>query len=723
LALGEEEEVMLSFFRDGFYKDFIVLLTLTILLGTGFSAGIAWALDAYFGDTLSDMIGEYGQYDIILHIQEASKEAAFRELERIRDQHFPGARLSETITIAGQANFFFGLPEELRTKEVMANLAAYFAAVPGLNSHTIISDPSILIRSVHGSVFDELAAQIEQLPGVKFAFADVGNMIVILEDPARSKELEAEIRKLLAEYQLVELRFPMGFEVDTAQVGEEAIRLLEKELPGRKYRNVTAAQYGEDLDAFLKTLVEMRDFLLSYASKVHITADPGVYLIVGEQIAIQAQSIRPLEEGGILTDDNVVIEITAVSGSEAEGMIIRGEIAPAMESLEQTGFRIFSDGQIAKPIGQVVVENERYRLAYAIDESLRLLEELEVLSVQANDAVQNADAVLNTFQEALLQLEVLQVQMRQLNEGITGKGASASSEQLLVTLLVNGLFQSLAQAAVQAGEDSLGSLENLDVAAMRASLDQISQQIANVQSIDVQAIINQIQYVRDTLPMLGDEEIGRSIRLINTYIAGQVIPGERIQIMVEDGQVDEEQVEKLLRSSLDNPYLNIYSTSVGVINPDARSEIFRLLTEVRAIIAGLLAIVFTGAILILDHATVFSTLKYLRRVSRARTSRWPRVLNPVLFLGALLGAVVLAAVYRLSGAQIPYLSHGTIALIGAAVGWLVAKFAERFSPVNVKEFTAGQALGLSNVQIMREIVIPGSRPGLMNLLNRWKQQF
>ena len=113
-----------------------------------------------------------------------------------------------------------------------------------------------------------------------------------------------------------------------------------------------------------------------------------------------------------------------------------------MESLEQTGFRIFSDGQIAKPIGQVVVENERYRLAYAIDESLRLLEELEVLSVQANDAVQNADAVLNTFQEALLQLEVLQVQMRQLNEGITGKGASASSEQLLVTLLVNGLFQS-----------------------------------------------------------------------------------------------------------------------------------------------------------------------------------------------------------------------------------------------------------------------------------------
>ncbi|KLU40117.1 MAG: hypothetical protein AA931_00260 [Peptococcaceae bacterium 1109] len=712
---------MLSFFRDGFYKDFIVLVLVTILLGTLFSAGIAWALDAYFGDTLTDMIGEYGQYDIILHIQEESKEAAFRELERLGDQQFPGARLSETITIAGQANFFFGLPEEFRTKEVMANLPSYFAAVPGLNSHTIISDPSILIRGVHGSVSDELAQKIEELPGVRFTFTDMGNMIVLLEDPILAKALEEDIKEILGEYQLVELRFPMGFEVDTAQVGEEAIRLLEQELPGRKYRNVTAAQYGEDLNAFLKTLVEMRDFLLSYASKVRITADPEVYLIVGEQIAIQGQGAE-LAEGGMLTEGNVVIEITAVNGDQAEGMIIRGEIAPAMESLHQGGYRVFSDGQVARPIGQVEVENERYRLAYAIDESLRLLEELEVLSVQATDAVQNADAVLNTFQEALLQLEVLQAQMRQLNQGISGKDSTSSSEQLLVSLLINGLFQSLAQAAVQAGEDNLDSLENLDIAAMRASLDQISDQVANVQDIDVQAIINQIEYVRETLPMLGDEDIGRSIRLINTYIAGQVIPGERIQIMVENGQVDEGQVETVLRRSLDNPYLNIYSTSVGVINPDARSEIFRLLTEVRAIIAGLLAIVFTGAILMLDHAVVFSTLKYLRRAGRAKRLRW-QVLNPVLLFGGLLGAVILTSVYRLSGAEIPYLSLGSIVLIGGLVGWVVARFAERFSPVNIKEVTAGQALGLSNVQIMREIVIPSSRPGLMNLLNRWKQQF
>ena len=169
----------------------------------------------------------------------------------------------------------------------------------------------------------------------------------------------------------------MGFEVDTQQVGAQAIQVLKETLPGRKYSNVTAAQYGEDLNAFLKTLVEMRDFLMSYASKVRITADPEAHLIIGEQIAIQADGAAPLKEGGLLTDENVVIEITAVSGGTAEGMIIRGEIAPSMESLKQTGYRVFSDGQIARPIGEVEVENERYRLAYAIDESLRLLEELK----------------------------------------------------------------------------------------------------------------------------------------------------------------------------------------------------------------------------------------------------------------------------------------------------------------------------------------------------------
>src|SRR5690554_786443 len=110
---------MLVFFRDGFYKDLIVLLIVTVIVGAVFSQGIAWAIDAYFGDTLDGMIGEYGEYDVILHIREEAKEAALRELERIGQESFPGYKVKQSFTIAGQANIFFGLPEQYRTKEVL----------------------------------------------------------------------------------------------------------------------------------------------------------------------------------------------------------------------------------------------------------------------------------------------------------------------------------------------------------------------------------------------------------------------------------------------------------------------------------------------------------------------------------------------------------------------------------------------------------------------------
>ena len=87
---------------------------------------------------------------------------------------------------------------------------------------------------------------------------------------------------------------------------------------------------------------------------------------------------------------------------------------------------------------------------------------LEELAVLASAAGVYADGVLTTFQEALLQLEVLQVQMLQLNEGIAKGDAKPSGEQFLVTLLLNGLRQTLAQGSVHSGEESLDSLEYLD---------------------------------------------------------------------------------------------------------------------------------------------------------------------------------------------------------------------------------------------------------------------
>lgn len=313
-----------------------------------------------------------------------------------------------------------------------------------------------------------------------------------------------------------------------------------------------------------------------------------------------------------------------------------------------------------------------------------------------------------------MQLELVQLQMQQLNRGLAEDGAQSTSEQLIISLFLNGLINNLAQ--VELGDDSeasLKSLENLDIESMRLSLTNIADQIGNVQEIDVQAIINQIGDIGDNLPELDDEEIGQSVNLIDNYLGGQVIPGERVQILVENAPIDDKELEALIREQLDNDYVNAYSTAVGMINPDARTEVIRVLQEIRATIAGILAIVFVVIILILDHATIFSAIKYT--CANKKFS--------IVIFSALVGMIMLIAVYTLSGANIPYVTPIIVGIIGLLLGGLIGLMSEKFSPVNAQEIMGGQALGLSNVQIMHEIVVPASRPGLLNLLNRRKQRF
>ncbi|MFY9119787.1 MAG: hypothetical protein WAO57_05660, partial [Syntrophomonadaceae bacterium] len=532
---------------------------------------------------------------------------------RIGQESFPGYKVKQSFTIAGQANIFFGLPEQYRTKEVLEAVTSYFGAVPGINGYTLMVEPSVLIRGVHPAVREDLRGQIEALDGVRFAVKDGANLVAVLGSGDQVGKVTKEIESILKQYQILELRFPMGFEVDTQEVGEQALAVLRSHSSSgnSSFTNVTSAEYGEDLDAFLKALVEMRDFLGSYASKVRISPEPQVRLGVGELLILE---------------DGLIVEVTGVYGELVEAMIVEGSPVQARDKIVQEGYRYLGEGERGEFIGNVEIENERYRLAYAVDESLRLLAELEELSIQASTAVDNADAVLTTFQEALMQLEVLQVQMRQLNEGIANGGVSSSGEQFLLTILLNGLFQTLAQGVISTGEEPLDSLQNLDIEEMRQSLNRISEQIANVQEIDVTAIMEQIGFVRDTLPDLNDAEIGQSIRLINTYLGGQVIPGERIQLLIQGDAADEKMLEGVFQRELNNPYLHTYSTSVGMVTPDARGEVFRILKEVRSIVAGMLSIIFTIIVLVLDHATIFSTLKYVRASAKPARKGLARLL-------------------------------------------------------------------------------------------------
>ena len=126
----------------------------------------------------------------------------------IGEQSFPGYRLNQTLTIAGQANFFFGLPEDYRTKEVLESITSYFGAVPGINGYTLMVEPSVLLRGVHPAVRDELKEQLEDLRDVRFVVQDGVNLVVVLTREDAVSGVTAAIEDILQQYQIVELRFP-----------------------------------------------------------------------------------------------------------------------------------------------------------------------------------------------------------------------------------------------------------------------------------------------------------------------------------------------------------------------------------------------------------------------------------------------------------------------------------------------------------------------------------
>jgi len=87
------------------------------------------------------------------------------------------------------------------------------------------------------------------------------------------------------------------------------------------------------------------------------------------------------------------------------------------------------------------------------------------------------------------------------------------------------------------------------------------------------------------------------------------------------------------------------------------------------------------------------------------------------------GAVLLTAMFVLARGGIPYLPWVCVPLIGAVLGLIVACYTEKISPISDEEIMAGQSLGLSMDGIMREIVIPSGRPGLLQKLNQRKVKF
>ncbi len=829
-----------SFLRaDTFKKDIFILIAVTIIIGGLFSFGLAWAADLYFGDTVSGLVGEVGEYDLILHVREDAKEAALPELKRILSESLPGTTFKQAPTVVGKANFLLAFPDDHKNREVMEQIDSYFETIPGYSGTTLIMSPTLTIRGVQFGAKGILIGRLTELPEIKYAFVSGGNVVAALHEEVDMPKLTQKVEDILAEYQTVEVRYPMGYQIENlSELGSRLVLAIQDELKPELVRDVTLSGETDDLSAFMGTLVEMKRFLLGYASEVKIALDSAAPLRVGERVVLQGASPQPLVVGETLRPDNIVIDIMSIHGNTAKGMITQGDIsAVAPEVLEFSAdssgpvvtkaYRLERGTKVGALVGETTIRNDRYALMLAIDESVKLLSELEVMAQEADQTGRHLLETLDAFEATLDQIAQVEETLRLVNASLDGplgqlgeiniaeivralQNTSTSIELLLASMGVVStpstghladVDQRLAEVADQPGLDQVGSglsevkdevaagaqglddvlkninpvaqilngfkqkidqfteqvdnfgslaensnvvydgmsdiggatssvlsaMETVDVNALRRDLKEITSRLAAIGELDTNLVRDQMSDVRQTLPELTDEQIGRSVRLIDSYIGGEVIPGERIQLLI-DGKVSEKQLLPIVEDISSTTDFSIYNMPIGTLEPDTMGVVFSILREVRSTIAGLAAIVFTLIVLWLDHATIISALRKLVPGKKRFGGRFAQLiqrLEPDLagVYAAVVGGVILSGTYWLAGGAIPYISLAHLLVLGCLAGLGTATLAERISPVSETELLAGLSLGLRKTDIMRELVIPEGRPGVANLLNRRNLRF
>ncbi len=816
-----------STIREGFARDLLVTLAATVLLGAAVAGGVASTVDTYLARQVTGVLGDLGEYDLILHVREEAREPARSEIEKVLASSFAGARVKEGPTVIGKANFFISLPEERRNRSGLEGLARALADVPGASGETYIIEPRLSVGGIEPGAFHFVMGKAEKLPGVRFCFRDGGTLAIVLDSAADVGRVSEGLKRLLAGYSVVEVRFPIGQELaDSVGAGAAYADDLVSSAGASLSLDITRRGSASDLADLSVTLNEMRRFLERYAAWVTISIEGDAPLRPGDTVFLEIPRGENLDHAGVL------VQVKEVQGKEARGIVVEGDTG-SVQTPSLPAFLADAGGRPQRKVGRARVTSESKRLAHAADESVRLLRELEAFrddayraSLSALDvlamydttvgrlvdvqraletasealgasdgalgsreaaavekALRDAMGVLDELDSALGNLGPFESEAKKVlsalasAEGLFNAESGTSSElspafrdvvaalraaldlagakaveraraideflgdigpvaaelarwkatlsgltgrvSSIRALLATGRAGGVVSGMLDATNTLLAQAQAMDVPQMQGALRQVSEDLEAVRDVDTGSIIRELEYIKASLPNLRDDEVGRSIRLIERYIGGEVIPGDSLQILV-DNSVGRAEAEEAARKRF-GPEARAYVSPVGVAEPGVRSQVYGILHEARTTVAALCSFVLAFVVLALDHAVVVSAI---REFGRGRAQRRRRSLLDAGSLYAMaVGAAVLLPVFVMSGAKVPYLGAGHVALLGAVMGYLVSAQSERISPVSGEEIVAGMAMGLSHTAIMREIVVPSSRPGMLSLLNRGRLKF
>lgn len=758
--------------KNSFKRDILVLMLVSILIGSLLAGTVSLAANSYFSKTLASLVGDYGEYDFIIQSREEMKEDTAIHIQKIIDEVFPGARLKEGPTITGKTSFFIAVPEEYKTKNTYEDLGKIFGGIPGGAGVGVLTEPRLTLRGVPEGAKSMLIEKISQMPGVRFAFHDGASVGVILTALDQSTIVNDSIKELLKQYQVVEISFPVGSEPQNPiRMGEGIANAMQTQLQLDYAKNVSVDGKNDDMTYMVSTMMELKRFLQAYASQVLIVPSGNEKLNKGDLVAF-SNTTASLVFGEAVNKSNILVEITALRPDGAvEGKITQSDAATLTN---QQGYKV-TNNIIGSEIGTATIRNPRQQLSGALTETSKVVSQIpgfssdaQSLSGIATAALDNYSGSIKVVNQTLDGLEAAGTTIQSATRGLANIDTRGLQSQLdnssramgglvntlQVFKLLNGdvgvTLDSLSSAQrnlstlksglgaldhvaadareakgaidniVANGHQAVATLQAFDAVGARNNLTSVNTKLAQLGQLDIPLMSTQLQYMSASIPNLKDDEINHSVNLLDKFIAGQVIPGERIQILTTS-TVSVERITPLVYSQVGHQNVSLYSTDLGVIEPNPRGELYRVLNEVRAILAAMTGIVVTLLFLALDHTGIMTVIRRRRATPKVK---WYKVMTtPERCYGMVVGSVLLTGIFILARAGIPYLPWVCVPFVGAVLGLIVASYTEKISPVSGEEIMAGQSLGLSMDEIMREIIIPSARPGLLQKLNQRHVKF
>lgn len=768
-----------------FKRDIIFLLLISILLGAVFAKAVSYGANFYFKEKLVSLVGDYGEYDLIVQMREENKADGQLQLEKIIAESLAGAKYKEGPVIAQKANFFIALPSEYKNRTVYENLEKIFSSIPGGVGISIVTEPKLNIRGVPTGAVDMTMEQLKTIAGVDFVYHTGSNIGVVLAGIDQIASVTSQVEAILNMNKMLEVSFPSGLEPENpVLLAENIVTALSKNLQPKIVKYVSVDSSNDDIAHLTSTMQELRKFLKAYQTKVFVTPENNVQLAKGNIVVLQGDGEKKLEIGDVLQKKHIVVSLTeANTNGSFTGVITQGN----GNNLKSNLVYLLDKDKITAYVGTATWQSPRDELLYALSQTETITKELPSFAKESNmvsklalDTLQSYDENATNVQKTLSNMDNAVISINSATEKLEAvdveeiqeriDNSSKAMTNLLGTLrlvrLVNpdvslamgtlketqekmnafgGLLSGLSSVNEQAAQTKniLGSmaengnklnssLQAFNQGKTKENLIAANKRLTQLANTDFTSVSEALQTLQVSAPRLNDEEMNSSIALMDKMINGQVIPNKRLQIMI-DQSIWIENIKPIVYGVVGHQNVGVFESDIGVIEPNVYLQAYQVLNEVQAVLAGLTAFVVTLVLLAFDHTAVMSALRNQRmndsvqKQQKGMIETGKALVRSIAYrenvYGMVVGAILLSFIFYFSGAGIPYINWYIVPIVGMFFGLMIAFITEKITPVSVEEIFAGKSLGMSFTEIMREIVIPNGRPGILERLNRRNLKF